>query len=185
MKKCPWLTIFANINGKYIVPNVSFSSHLDMCKALSAGLTRILKNDVIFIEREEEGTEKMVLYFNGKDKSFEVHSTVDKVNTIYVFSEIIKNLMQKNVKDVELTFIVENKDAYIINHDSIDIGSICEVIANAINKTTEHFFSAKSEESKINVKINRDGVPFVLSTVDQETTLKILVDILFDTIKTL
>lgn len=185
MKKCPWLTIFANKNGKYIVPNVSFNNHLDMCKVLSAGLTRIFKNDVISIDREEEGTEKIVLFFDCKNKKFEVHSTVDKINTIYVFSEIIKKLMQRNVKNVELTFVIQNKDVYIINHNGIDLACICEVTANAINKTTEHLFYTKSEESKIDVKVNGDGIPFVVSTVDQETTLKILIDILFDTIKTL
>lgn len=187
LKKCAWITIFTNKDGKYVVPHVP-KNNISICKTLCTGLSRVIRDDVIPIKREEEGTEKIVIFFDHENKRFEVEATVDEVNVIYVLSELVKKLMQKDVNNVEITFIIEDNDVFVLNHYGIDIESICVIISNAIQQTTLHHFNVKTgqnQEVTINIKTNNYGEPFIISTEKQKKTILILINVLYEHIKML
>lgn len=186
MQKYPCITVFTNKKGKFIVPHVPFQKQTDMCSVFGAGLSRANSNEIRLINREEEGTEKIVIIFDEENKKFEIESTVDRINTIYVLSELIKKLIHKEPKNIELTFIIQNNEVFIVNHNSIDIADICAVTANSIQKIAEHHFTvATKEENETVIKImtTNYGEPLIASTEDQKTTLAILIDMLINSIK--
>lgn len=190
MQKYPYISIFVSKEGKFIVQRAKFRNQIEKCTVFCVGLILANENNFKLIQREEEGTEKIELIFNKTRNAIELESTLNKINTIYVLSELIKvlinRLLQKETQNIRLAFWAESKEISIINYENIDIATICAVTAGAIQKVAErHFYNVIKENdiAIIELQTNHKDEILIASTEEQERTLTILIESLLNAIK--